>query len=104
MSQAPLETTPLDAALAAVDQAERRMHWLIAVAALLEAGLLIAFLKVMDFANTTHWLILIAAVLVYATLGLGLFALGVYAHHNTRRVLDAIDLSRSPDSNRAPGA
>lgn len=81
--------------LARMDRAERNTRWLIVVAAAVEAGLLGAFFKIMSFDQPTHWLILIAALLVYATLGIGLLALGSHANQNALRILAALE--EAPD-------
>ena len=80
-----------DQALETVDASESRFRKVIALAGLIETVLLGTFLFLMDFGNTLHWLILVSALLVYATLSVGLVALGAYVRTSTLRILTALD-------------
>lgn len=80
-----------DKALNDVDAAESRFRKLIALAGLIEAILLGAFLVLMDFGDVLHWLLLVSALLVYVTLSVGLVALGAYVRTNTLRILTAME-------------
>lgn len=87
-------------ALDSVDSAARNLRYVIAVAALLEAACLTAFIYLMDFESRLHWLILIAACLVYMTIGIGLVALGSYVKLNTLRLLRAMEAHHSSRDSR----
>ena len=84
-------------ALESIDVANRRVNWIMALAAAVEGGLLLTFFVVMDFDARLHWLLLISALLVYATLAVGLVALGSYVRVNTLRILKAIEIGHEAD-------
>jgi hypothetical protein len=91
MSDADRGDAAVAAALARIDRSERRFKALIVLAALVEAICIGAFLWLMDFRERLHWLVLLAAILVYATLAVGLFALGAHVNAAVLRVLRAIE-------------
>jgi len=79
-------------ALNQITRNERWFKWLVALAALVEAGGLITYLVVMDFGDRLHWLILIAAGLVYLTIAFWTWAMAAHATSRSWRLLKAIDL------------
>ena len=89
-------TTRLDAIRgAALDRVEKRERAFKAVflgAAVVEGGMLAAFLLLADLSNRLHLLLLVASMLVYLTLALGLVALGVHVSRVGERVLMAVEL------------
>jgi hypothetical protein len=82
-------------ALDRIEQAERRYKFGIALFALFEAVLGLAFLFVMDFRERLHWLILLAAVLVYGIVVLCVVNLGNYVNQSTQILLRAIFASKT---------
>lgn len=78
------------AALERVTRGEKYVKRCIMFAAVVEASGLLTYLFLMDFHNRVHVLLLVMGMLVYCTLGVGMFALGAYVNLATQRVLKAI--------------
>jgi hypothetical protein len=70
-----------------------RTTWLIAAAAVLESGFLVAFLALMDFHDREHWLLFCAVGLVYGPLAVGLVVLGIPQKDDSQRLLHALELT-----------
>jgi predicted PurR-regulated permease PerM len=78
------------AALARIEQAERKYKFGIVFVALFEAVFGLAFLWLMDFRERLHWLILIAACLTYGMVIICTVNLGNYVNSATHTILRAI--------------
>ncbi len=78
-------------ALNQIDKRDKESRWLLVAAALVEGLGLILYLVLMDFSERLHWLILIAACLVYGTVTLAMFSLGVEVKASVQRILRAIE-------------
>ena len=79
------------AALGRIDRSRRRVWQLVGFTAALEAVLLVTAVLLADLTDEDHRLLLVCSFLLYWTLGMGLVALGAYAHLCTQRVLRAVD-------------
>jgi hypothetical protein len=82
-----------EGALAAMERHARNVKLTILGAAALEGLMLIAALRVMDWADRTHLLILVLTVLNYTVVLLGLVALGMHVSRTAQRVLRAMEPS-----------
>jgi hypothetical protein len=78
------------AALAEVEQGERRTGWLLAAAGLFEAVVFVAILFIIDWGDATHLVVFLCACLVYAPLAFGLVSLHSALDAATQRVLAGI--------------
>ncbi|MDH3271756.1 MAG: hypothetical protein OEN56_10505 [Gemmatimonadota bacterium] len=78
-------------ALAAAERSERLTRWLLGLAAVFEAGVLVAVLLVIDWSNSTHQLVFLCACLMYAPLALVMVSLHSALDGATQRVLVGLD-------------
>ena len=91
------------AALDRVEQRERAFKLALFGAAVVEGGMLAAFLLLADLSNRLHLLLLVASAVVYFPLALGLVALGAHVSRVGERVLMAVELLAGGDAGASSG-
>jgi hypothetical protein len=92
MSEAEKLDNIRGAALAFMEKRDRKHGRAILIAALIEGAFLVSYCLLADFHNRLHVLLLISTVAVYAILGAGLFALGIFINQAVLRILKALEI------------
>ncbi len=91
--------TTTDAVAVALREADRRarwQQWLFWGAVAIEAGLIISFLALADWRNRTHVLLFLATLGTFYAIALGVASLSLRLDDCTRRILQAVSLTRQP--------
>lgn len=88
------------AALDRLDRANANVRYLVGAVAVVEALLLVLVLVNIDFSDELHRLVFFLAMLTYATLGVGLMALGAHVGRVQAQLVVALETLREELANR----
>ena len=88
------------AALDRIGSAKRKFLMLLAITGMIEALFLGLVFYVADLQDQLHLLVMCSSFLVYATLGMCMFALGGYVNLSTQRILRSIELTEAREADQ----